>query len=111
MNAAKRHQIFARLRAANPAPRSELEFISPFELLVAVVLSAQATDKSVNRATEKLFRRANTPRRLLRLGQTGLEQYIKSIGLYRTNARNILATCKLSLEQYGGEVPRPREKL
>ncbi len=111
MNAAKRHQVFVRLRAANPAPRSELEFGSPFELLVAVVLSAQATDKSVNRATERLFRRANTPRKLLRLGQTGLEQYIKSIGLYRTKARNILATCKLLLEKYAGEVPGTREEL
>ena len=111
MNAVKRHEIFARLRAANPAPRSELEFNSPFELLVAVVLSAQATDKSVNRATEKLFQRANTPQELLRLGQAGLESHIKSIGLYRTKAKNILATCGLLLERHGGDVPRTREEL
>lgn len=111
MNAVKRHEIFTRLRAANPAPRSELEFNSPFELLVAVVLSAQATDRSVNLATEKLFRRANTPRKLLQLGQAGLESHIKSIGLYRTKARNILATCSLLLERHGGEVPRTREEL
>ncbi|OGA39826.1 MAG: endonuclease III [Betaproteobacteria bacterium RIFCSPLOWO2_12_FULL_62_13] len=111
MNAARRHEIFSRLRAANPAPRSELAFGSPFELLVAVVLSAQATDKSVNRATEKLFRRANTPRMFQQLGQNGLERYIMSIGLYRAKARNILATCKLLLEKHGGEVPRTREEL
>ena len=111
MNAVKRHAIFACLRAANPAPRSELEFNSPFELLVAVVLSAQATDKSVNLATETLFRRANTPRNLLQLGQVGLERYIKSIGLYRTKAKHILATCRMLLERHGGEVPRTREEL
>ncbi|OFZ88245.1 MAG: endonuclease III [Betaproteobacteria bacterium RIFCSPLOWO2_12_FULL_62_58] len=111
MNAVKRHEIFTRLRAANPAPRSELEFNSPFELLVAVVLSAQATDRSVNLATEKLFRGANTPRKLLQLGQAGLESHIKSIGLYRTKAKNILATCSLLLERHGGEVPRTREEL
>ena len=111
MNAVKRHEIFTRLRAANPVPRSELEFNSPFELLVAVVLSAQATDRSVNLATEKLFRRANAPRKLLQLGQAGLESHIKSIGLYRTKAKNILATCSLLLERHGGEVPRTREEL
>jgi len=111
VNPAKRREIFTRLRAANPAPRSELKFGSPFELLVAVVLSAQATDKSVNLATEKLFRRANTPEKLLELGPTGLEHYIKSIGLYRTKARNILAACKLLLERYGGRVPQTREEL
>ncbi|MBI4195728.1 MAG: endonuclease III [Betaproteobacteria bacterium] len=111
MNDAKRQEIFARLRAANPSPRSELEFASPFELLVAVILSAQATDRSVNLATKKLFRRANTPRRILQLGQSGLEAYIRSIGLYRTKARNILATCRLLIENHGGEVPRTREAL
>ena len=111
MNAVKRHEIFNRLRAANPAPRSELDFNSPFELLVAVVLSAQATDKSVNLATDKLFRRANTPRKLLHFGQAGLESRIKSIGLYRTKAKNILATCRLLLEKHEGEVPRTREAL
>jgi len=111
MNAAKLREIFSRLRAANPEPRSELEFGSPFELLVAVVLSAQATDKSVNLATKELFRVANTPAKLLRLRQTGLERYIRSIGLYRTKARNLLATCKLLLERHAGKVPQTREEL
>ncbi|MDP2238702.1 MAG: endonuclease III [Burkholderiales bacterium] len=111
MNNAKRHEIFTRLRAANPAPRTELKYNSPFELLVAVVLSAQATDKSVNLATAKLFQRANTPAGMLKLGLAGLEQYIKSIGLYRTKAKNILATCKLLLAQHDGEVPQTREAL
>ncbi|MBI3936160.1 MAG: endonuclease III [Betaproteobacteria bacterium] len=107
----QRHEIFTRLRAANPAPRSELHFRSPFELLVAVVLSAQATDKSVNQATEKLFRVANTPEKMLKLGAAGLQEYIRRIGLYRTKAKNLLATCKLLLENHGGEVPRTREEL
>ena len=111
MNPAKRHEIFTRLRAANPAPRTELQYDSPFELLVAVVLSAQATDKSVNLATDKLFRHARTPGQILKLGQSGLERYIKSIGLYRTKAKNILATCKLLLEQHDGHVPQTREEL
>ncbi len=111
MNPAKRHAIFARLRAANPEPRSELAYGTPFELLVAVVLSAQATDKSVNLATRELYRVANTPAALLRLGVASLEQYIKRIGLYRTKAKNILATCKLLLERHGGEVPQTREAL
>jgi endonuclease-3 len=111
VNPAKRHEIFTRLRAANPAPRTELTYASPFELLVAVVLSAQATDKSVNLATQKLFPHANTPERILALGQSGLEQHIKSIGLYRTKAKNILATCRLLLDQHGGEVPQTREAL
>jgi endonuclease-3 len=111
VNPAKRHEIFTRLRAANPAPRTELKYGSPFELLVAVVLSAQATDKSVNLATEKLYRSANTPKQILALGQNGLEHYIKSIGLFRTKAKNILATCKLLLGQHGGRVPHTREEL
>jgi endonuclease-3 len=111
MNRAKIQEIFNRLRAANPAPRSELEFSSPFELLIAVVLSAQATDKSVNLATGPLFRHANTPRKMLQLGQDGLEQYIRRIGLYRTKAKNILAACKLLVERHGGAVPRTREEL
>ncbi len=111
MNNAKRHEIFTRLRAANPAPRTELQYNSPFELLVAVVLSAQATDKSVNLATDKLFRHAHTPGQILKLGRSGLEPYIKSIGLYRTKAKNILATCKLLLEQHDGHVPQTREEL
>lgn len=104
-------EVFARLRAANPAPRSELVFRTPFELLVAVVLSAQATDKSVNRATAELFRTANTPRAMLKLGRRGLERYIRSIGLYRTKAKNLVAACRLLLERHGGEVPRTREAL
>ena len=111
MNPAKRHEIFARLRAANPHPTTELEHASPFELLVSVVLSAQATDKSVNFATDRLFRRAHTPQALLKLGQAGLEGFIKSIGLYRTKAKNLLATCQLLIERHGGEVPRTREAL
>ncbi|MBX3650797.1 MAG: endonuclease III [Burkholderiales bacterium] len=111
MNPAKRQTIFGRFRAANPEPRGELEYASAFELLVAVILSAQATDKSVNLATRKLYRKANTPRTLQKLGVPGLEQYIKSIGLYRTKARNIIATCGILLEKHGGEVPRDREAL
>ena len=111
MNPARRHTIFSRLRAANPQPASELEYRSPFELLVAVVLSAQATDKSVNLATRELFKAAHTPPAVLALGTAGLERYIKSIGLFRTKAKNIIATCRLLLERHGGEVPRTREAL
>jgi endonuclease-3 len=111
MNPPKRRAIFERLRAANPAPRTELIYSSPFELLVAVVLSAQATDKGVNKATAGLFREANTPQAILALGVKGLSTYIKSIGLYNGKAKNIIATCKLLLEQYGGEVPTTREQL
>ena len=111
MNPALRHAIFSRLRAANPQPASELEYRSPFELLVAVVLSAQATDKSVNLATRELFKAAHTPPAILALGTAGLERYIKSIGLFRTKAKNISATCRLLLERHGGEVPRTREAL
>ncbi len=111
MNRTKIAEIFKRLRAANPAPRSELEFSSPFELLVAVVLSAQATDKSVNLATRELFRHANTPHGLLQLGADSLERYIKRIGLYRTKAKNILAACRMLVERHGGAVPRSREEL
>jgi endonuclease-3 len=111
MNPAKRHAIFTRLRAANPQPASELEYRSPFELLVSVVLSAQATDKSVNLATGELFKAARTPQAILALGVAWLERYIKSIGLYRTKAKNIIATCQLLLERHGGEVPRTREAL
>jgi endonuclease-3 len=111
MNPAKRRAIFERLHAANPEPRGELQYHSPFELLVAVILSAQATDKSVNLATEQLYKRANTPQALLKLGQRGLETFIKRIGLYRTKAKNIIATCKLLIEHHGGEVPRTREAL
>ena len=111
MNPDKRRAIFERFHAANPEPRGELRFNTPFELLVAVILSAQATDKSVNQATDVLYQRANTPAGILKLGQKGLERYVKSIGLYRTKAKNILATCKLLLENHGGDVPRTREAL
>src|SRR3990170_4703351 len=111
MNPARRHAIFSRLRAANPDPASELEYRSPFELLVAVVLSAQATDKSVNLATRELFQAAPTPQDILALGAAGLERYIKSIGLFRTKAKNIIATCRLLLERHGGAVPAEREAL
>jgi len=111
VNPQRRHAIFSRLRAANPQPRTELEYQSPFELLVSVVLSAQATDRSVNLATAGLFPVANTPQALLALGRKGLERHIKSIGLYRTKAKNLIATCKLLIEQHDGAVPRTREEL
>ena len=111
MNPQRRYEIFSRLRAANPHPTTELDYQSPFELLVSVVLSAQATDKSVNLATEKLFQVANTPQALLALGRKGLERHIKSIGLYRTKAKNLIAACKLLIERHGGAVPRTREEL
>jgi endonuclease-3 len=111
MNDAKRRAIFARLCAANPHPRTELNYQSPFELLVAVMLSAQATDKSVNKATTALFRAANTPAAVLALGVAGLSPYIKSIGLFNNKAKNIIATCQLLLERHGGEVPASREDL
>jgi endonuclease III len=111
MNPSKRIAIFERLRAANPEPRGELEFGNAFELLVAVVLSAQATDKSVNLATRELYAAANTPAAILKLGAAGLETYIKRIGLYRTKAKNILATCKILLDEHAGEVPVTRDAL
>jgi endonuclease III len=111
VNPQKRQAIFERLRQANPAPRTELVYASPFELLVAVILSAQATDKSVNKATADLFRAANTPASILALGVRGLSKYIKSIGLYNAKARNIIATCRLLLEQHGGAVPQTRDAL
>jgi endonuclease III len=103
--------FFATLRAANPLPTTELEFTTPFELLTAVLLSAQATDVGVNKATRKLFPVANTPQAILELGLERLEGYIKTIGLYRTKARNLMATCAILVEKYGGEVPRTREAL
>ena len=111
MNPAKRHEIFRRFRDANPHPRTELEYGSPFELLVAVALSAQATDKSVNLATRELYRHANTPAQVFALGVEGLERYIKSIGLYRTKARNVIETCRILLTEHGGAVPHSREAL
>ena len=103
--------FFATLKAANPLPVTELEYTSVFELLAAVLLSAQATDVSVNKATRRLFPVANTPQAVLDLGLEPLEGYIKSIGLYRTKAKNLLATCALLVEQHGGQVPRTREAL
>ncbi|MDQ5915456.1 MAG: endonuclease [Pseudomonadota bacterium] len=111
MNAAKRAEIFARLQAANPAPTTELEYTSAFQLLIAVILSAQATDVSVNKATRRLFVDAPTPSAMAALGEAGLADYIKTIGLYRTKAKNVIATCHLLLSQHGGEVPRTREAL
>ncbi|HET7060599.1 MAG TPA: endonuclease III [Nitrosospira sp.] len=111
MNAQKITEIFERFKAANPHPATELEYSSPFELLVAVILSAQATDKGVNIATRKLFSKANTPEKILALGESGLQEFIKSIGLYKTKAKNILATCALLIQDHGGEVPRTREEL
>ncbi|HBV20518.1 MAG TPA: endonuclease III [Nitrosomonas sp.] len=111
MNSTKRHKIFACLKSANPEPTTELEYQTPFELLIAVILSAQATDKSVNLATRRLFLKANTPRQILDLGETVLLEYIKSIGLYKTKGRNIIATCQLLVDQHHGEVPRTRKEL
>ena len=111
MNAAKRHELFARLREANPAPRTELVYRSPFELLIAVILSAQATDKSVNKATASLFRAAATPAAMLELGVAGLSAHIKSIGLYNGKAKNIIATSRLLIERHAGVVPQVREAL
>ena len=109
MNPEKRRKIYERLRAANPHPTTELKYSTPFELLVAVVLSAQATDKSVNLATAKLF--PITPEKIVKLGVSGLEEYIKSIGLYRTKAKNVVALSKLVLEKHCGAVPQNREAL
>lgn len=111
MSPAQREEFFRRLAAAMPDPKSELDYTTPFELLVAVVLSAQATDKSVNAATKKLFPVANTPQKIAALGAEGLEGYIRTIGLYRGKAKNIVALSRLLLEKHGGEVPRTREAL
>jgi endonuclease III len=111
VNPQKRLEIFRRFRAATAKPRTELIYQSPFELLVSVILSAQATDKSVNKATAELFKKANTPGAILALGVKGLSKYIKSIGLYNTKAKNIIAMCGLLLERHGGEVPSTREAL
>jgi endonuclease-3 len=103
--------LYSALQAANPEPRSELEFSSPFELLVAVVLSAQATDKSVNIATRRLYPQASTPAAILKLGVKGLTPYIRHIGLFNAKARNVIETCRLLVERHGGEVPRDRAAL
>ena len=111
MNPQRRRVMFERLRAANPHPKTELEYSTPFELLVAVILSAQATDKSVNFATRRLFKDANTPQAILALGIEGLSEYVRSIGLYQGKARNIIASCRILLEQHGGRVPEDRASL
>jgi len=111
MNPAKRLEIFRRLRKANPHPTTELVYRTPFELLISVILSAQATDKSVNLATAQLYPRADTPRKILALGESGLTPYIQRIGLYRTKAKNVIAACALLVEKFGGEVPSNREDL
>jgi endonuclease III len=111
MNAARRAEIFARLRAANPAPTTELHYATPFQLLIAVILSAQATDKSVNLATKTLFADAPTPPAMLALGEAGLAEYINRIGLYPTKAKNVIATCRQLIALHGGEVPASRDAL
>ncbi len=111
MNAAQRGEIFCRLHAANPAPSTELEYASVFQLLIAVILSAQATDKSVNLATRRLFAAAPTPAAMLALGEAGLSAFINRIGLFNTKARNVIATCRQLIEQHSGEVPHDREAL
>jgi len=111
MKLAERKAFFERLQSVTPKPRTELNYRSPFELLVAVILSAQATDVGVNKATRKLFPVANTPRAILDLGEDGLKQYIRTIGLFNAKAENIIKTCRLLLEQHGGEVPRDRAAL
>ena len=111
MNPQKRREIWLRLQAANPDPTTELEYRTPFELLVAVVLSAQATDKSVNQATAELFVSFNTPEKIAGLGAAGLEKYIRRIGLFRTKARNVVALSKIILKEHAGDVPSTREAL
>ncbi|MDE2611315.1 MAG: endonuclease III [Burkholderiales bacterium] len=111
MNDVKRRAIFETLRELNPHPTTELAYTTPFELLVAVMLSAQATDVSVNKATRRLFLVANTPQTMLALGEPRLTEYIKTIGLFRNKAKNVIATCRLLLERHGGQVPASREAL
>ena len=111
MNPQKRRAIYETLRAQNPHPTTELKYSSPFELLISVVLSAQATDVSVNKATAKLFPVANTPQSIFDLGEAKLREFIKTIGLYQTKAKNVIGLCRLLLDQHGGEVPRSREAL
>ncbi len=111
MNATKRHEIFARLQAANPHPKTELEYHTPFELLISVMLSAQATDISVNAATRHLYPVANTPEAILDLGEEKLTEYIQRIGLYKTKAKHVIQTCRILVEQHDGVVPQTREAL
>ncbi|WP_038051246.1 endonuclease III [Thioalkalivibrio sp. ALJ1] len=111
MNAAKREAIFERLKAANPEPTTELDYDTPFELLIAVILSAQATDVGVNKATRRLYPVANTPEAILALGLDGLKEHIKTIGLYNAKAENVIKTCRMLVERHGGAVPCDRESL
>jgi endonuclease-3 len=111
MNKFKRHEIFARLQKDNPKPTTELNFSSTFELLIAVILSAQSTDKGVNIATAKLYAVANTPEAIYKLGETGLKKYVKTIGLYNTKAKNIIKTCKILIDEHNSAVPDDQEKL
>jgi endonuclease III len=111
MNRQKRYEIFSRLREANPHPTTELRYGTPFELLIAVILSAQATDVGVNKATAKLYPVANTPQAILDLGLDGLKQYVKTIGLYNSKAENIIKTCRILIDEHGGEVPDNRKDL
>jgi len=111
MKKAEIESFFATLQAANPTPETELEYSTPFELLAAVLLSAQATDVGVNKATRKLFPVANTPQAILDLGVEGLESYIKTIGLYRSKAKHLIEACRMLVEQHGGEVPKTRAEL
>lgn len=111
MNRDKRQQIFTRLRAANPEPTTELDYGNPFQLLVAVILSAQATDVGVNKATAPLFRKVKTPAALLKLGEEGLREHVRTIGLFNTKAKNIIRTCRILLDKHGGKVPEDRAAL
>jgi endonuclease-3 len=111
MNGQKRYEIFSRLREANPHPTTELRYNTPFELLIAVILSAQATDVGVNKATAKLYPVANTPKAILDLGLEGLKQYVRTIGLYNSKAENIIKTCRILIDKHGGEVPDNRKDL
>ena len=111
MNTTKRTAIYSKLRALDPDPDTELRYESPFQLLVAVILSAQATDISVNKATDRLYKVANTPQAILDLGVAGLKPYIRTIGLYNNKAENIIKTCRMIIDQYGGEIPRTRQEL
>ncbi len=111
MNRDKRQAIFERLREANPHPTTELNYSNAFELLIAVILSAQATDRGVNKATDRLFKAANTPQAILDLGEAGLKEHIKTIGLFNSKAKNIMATCKALVDSYDSEVPRDRKAL
>jgi len=111
VNRSKRQEIFTRLRDANPEPTTELQYGNPFQLLIAVILSAQSTDVGVNKATKSLFRKAKTPAAMLGLGEAGLKEHIKTIGLFNTKARNIIRTCNILVEQHGGKVPEDRAAL